>query len=128
MIEQLERRGGAEARSATGLELRRIGMMVILPSRDPAEIARAHLASMPRTLRILLRSMGALNASGRQLISYLMFESTYTRELMSLGYRDAMGRRDQILAFMRGDDSLSTGATTILRRLSGKEERAEAKQ
>lgn len=131
MIEQVERQGGAEPRSASGVELRRVGMLVILPSREPAEIARAHLQSLPRTLRILLRSMGALNASGGQLMSYLMFESTYTRELIALGYQDALARRDQILAFLKGDESLSTGATTVLRRLtssehSNKKERTEA--
>jgi NTE family protein len=119
MIEQLEGRGAPEARSVRGLAMRRVGMMVILPSRDPAEIARAHVGSLPRTLRVLLRSMGALNSSGGQLMSYLMFESSYTRELIALGYEDAMGRRDQILAFLRGDDALPTGATTILRRLAG---------
>lgn len=133
MIEQLEGRGGAEARSARGLAMRRIGMMVILPSRDPAEIARDHAASLPRTLRVLLRSMGALNTSGGQLMSYLMFESAYTRELIALGYDDARAKRDQILAFLRGDETLPTGATTILRRLAGvfpssEEQRAEAKE
>ncbi|MEQ1580016.1 MAG: patatin-like phospholipase family protein [Steroidobacteraceae bacterium] len=119
MIEQLEERGGPEARSARGLAMRRVGMMVILPSRDPAEIARAHVSSLPRTLRVLLRSMGAMNASGGQLMSYLMFEASYTRELISLGYEDAMGKRHQIQAFLKGDESLPTGATTILRRLAG---------
>jgi NTE family protein len=133
MIEQLEGRGGPEARSTGGLAMRRIAMMVIVPSRDLAEIARAHVGSLPRTMRILLRSMGALNASGGQLMSYLLFESSYTRELISLGYDDAMGQREQILAFLRGDGTLSIGATTILRRLagvipSGEEQRAEAEQ
>ncbi len=131
MIEQLEGRGGPEARSSRGLAMRRIGMLVILPSRDPSEIARDHVASLPRTLRILLRSMGALNRSGGQLMSYLMFEASYTRELIALGYEDAMGKRDQILAFLRGDETLPTGATTILRRLagaSGEEQRTEAEQ
>ncbi len=118
MIEQVEQQSGQEARSARGVEMRRIGMMVILPSRDPSEIARAHLGSLPRTLRILLRSMGALNASGGQLMSYLMFEAGYTRELISLGYHDALTRREQIAAFLHGDEALPTGATTILRRLS----------
>jgi len=119
MLDQLEGRGGPEARSIRGLAMRRIGMMVILPSRDPAEIAREHVGSLPRTLRILLRSMGALNASGGQLMSFLMFEGAYTRELIALGYEDAMAKREQVLAFLRGDETLPTGATAILRRLAG---------
>ncbi len=120
MIEQVEEQGGAGARSASGLELKRIGMMVVLPSRDPSEIARSHLASLPRTLRVLLRSMGALNASGGQLMSYLMFEASYTRELLALGYADGMSRRDDLLAFLKGAE-VATGATTVLRRLSMRE-------
>ncbi len=133
MIEQVEQ-SGTEARSQRGVELKRIGMMVILPSRDPSEIARAHIGSLPRTLRALLRSMGALNASGGQLMSYLMFEGSYTRELLQLGYDDAMAKGEQIVAFLRGEESLPTGATTVLRRLavpdpvSGEEERAETEK
>ncbi len=133
IIEQLHEQG-REARSPRGAELRRVGMLVILPSRDPSEIARAHIGSLPRTLRALLRTMGALNASGGQLMSYLMFEASYTRELLDLGYQDGKAKADHIRAFLKGEDSLPTGSTTVLRRLSlgdlasGEEERTQAKQ
>jgi len=40
--------------------------------------------------------MGALNRAGRPLISYLLFEGTFCRELIDLGYQDGMRERDSI--------------------------------
>ncbi len=108
------------------LRLRRIGMLVMLPSRDISEIARHHVGSLPRALRVLLRTMGALNTGGGQLMSYLLFQDSFTRELIALGYQDAMKRSDDLLDFIGGHPVASTGATGVLRRLSSREEqRAE---
>lgn len=82
--------------------LRSIDTLIMMPSQDIRDIALRHLHEMPRPVRILMRSLGALNYGGRQLVSYLLFESGYTRELISLGYSDAMERRQQIDDFMRG--------------------------
>jgi NTE family protein len=104
-------------------------MMVMLPSRDLSEIARHHVASLPRALRILLRTMGAMNTGGGQLMSYLLFQDSFTRELIALGYQDAMKRADDLMAFLAGQAVISTGATGILNRLdSRKEQRAEAQK
>jgi NTE family protein len=105
-----------------GRVLRPIDMMVIMPSRDVSEIARMHVHSLPRSLRVLLRTMGAMNAGGGELMSYLMFQSSYTRELIALGYQDAMDRSAKLLAFMQGEQVDSTGMTTVLRKLSLREE------
>lgn len=83
--------------------LRHTDALIMLPSRDIREIAARHVREMPRPLRILLRGLGALNYGGRQLLSYLLFESGYTRELIQLGYDDAMARREELLAFMGGE-------------------------
>ena len=109
------------------IRLRRIGMLVILPSRDISEIARHHVGSLPRALRVLLRTMGALNTGGGQLMSYLLFQDSFTRELIALGYQDAMKRSDDLLDFIGGHSVVSTGATGVLRRLSSsrEEQRAE---
>lgn len=101
-----------------GARIRKIDMLVMLPSRDVSEIARHHVNSLPRALRILLRTMGALNTGGGQLMSYLLFQDRFTRELIALGYRDAMKRSDDLLAFLGGLSIASTGTTGILRRLS----------
>jgi NTE family protein len=58
---------------------------------------------MPRSLRALLRAMGAYDGGGRQLLSYLLFERGYTRALMQLGLRDAMARREEIARFLGGE-------------------------
>jgi NTE family protein len=104
--------------SAEGARLRRIDMLVILPSRDLSEIARHHIGSLPRALRVLLRTMGALNTGGGQLMSYLLFQDSYTRELIALGYQDAMKRSDDLLAFLGGLSVTSTGSTGVLRRVA----------
>jgi NTE family protein len=100
--------------------LKPVDLLVILPSRDLSEIARTHAASLPRTLRVLLRTMGAMNTSGSELMSYLMFQGSFTRELIALGYRDAMDRSGEIVAFLGGEHVKSTGATGTLRRLQSK--------
>ncbi|MGH8178629.1 MAG: patatin-like phospholipase family protein [Steroidobacter sp.] len=118
-----------------GVQLRRIDMLVILPSRDLSEIARHHVSSLPRALRVFLRTMGAMNTGGGQLMSYLLFQDTYTRELIALGYQDAMKRSEDLLAFLGGFSVESTGATGVMRRLgsrrasaSQQEQRAEAQK
>jgi NTE family protein len=78
-----------------------IDVLLIQPSVDPTVIARKHVDRLPRSLRALLRTLGALEARGGLLVSYLLFDAAYTRELMRLGRADAEARRGEILEFIR---------------------------
>jgi len=82
--------------------LKAIDALIIYPSRDVRDIALRYIYEMPKSVRILLRMLGAMNYGGRQLVSYLLFESGYTQALMKLGYEDAVSRREELLNFMRG--------------------------
>ncbi|WKZ13309.1 MAG: patatin-like phospholipase family protein [Gammaproteobacteria bacterium] len=99
-------------------QLRYIDALIILPSRDVREIAVRHVHEMPRQVQLLMSGLGALNYGGRQLVSYLLFEQGYTRELIRLGYDDALARRDQIIAFMEGAPINAPGGIAGWRDLS----------
>ena len=79
-----------------------IDSLVLTPSQDLSEIARRHRSELPRSLRALLRAMGANSSkpSAGTLLSYLLFERGYTRELIALGLSDARARAEEIRAFL----------------------------
>jgi len=80
----------------------RIETLVLTPSRDLGEIARQYRSELPPSIRGLMRAMGASagSTSAATLLSYLLFERGYTRELIALGLADARARAEELRTFL----------------------------
>ena len=89
-------------RGAKLSRMRPIDTMVIVPSQDLRVLAQKHRHELPKALRALLWGIGGKHGGGTRLLSYLMFEQAYTRELIELGYHDGMQVRDQLEDFIAG--------------------------
>ncbi len=85
-------------------------VVILTPSEDPRQVAARHLHCLPPSLRALLRVIGASDTAGAQLASYLMFEGAYTRDLIALGYKDAMTKGEAIAGLLsRGRRAARSG-------------------
>src|SRR5207249_8033669 len=92
-----------EMRALNAITLKPIETLVVSPSVEIEPIAARHSHNLPRGLRFFLRGIGATRKSGSNLLSYLLFDQSFTRALIRLGYRDAMARRDELAAFLEGN-------------------------
>src|SRR5690554_458616 len=115
-IELLERLNHIGRILPPGREKRRLGLrnvdvLVINPSQPLEPIAARHRKSLPLSLRAFLRGPGATQVGGAGVLSYLLFEPGYCNELMELGYRDAMSRRDELCAFLGAQAPVSMPET-----------------
>ncbi len=92
--------------------LRPLSTLIIVPKKDIREVAERHVKELPRGVRLLLGGLGAINKGGRQLISYLLFESGFTRELIDMGYRDALEMEADLRAFLF-DQTMDTSSLML---------------
>src|SRR5579872_5611322 len=105
--------------------IRPVSTFVISPSESLSEIAANHQKDMPYLIQYFVRSLGRDVASCADLMSYLLFTSKYTRDLIEIGYRDAGKRIDEIEDFLYSSDGngsngtgkrLASGVTSSARR------------
>jgi NTE family protein len=98
--------------TARAAGLRAVEVMVLRPSDDLGEMAMQYEKQLPRAIRYLTRGLGTSDPRSGDLLSTLLFESTYTQRLIECGRRDAERRLDQLHEFLTGS---GTGADTPAR-------------
>ncbi len=80
--------------------LRPIESLLFMPDFNIDQLASEHYKSLPRLLRFFLTRMGICEQEGSNILSYLLFESSFTKILIERGYQDALKRADEINAFL----------------------------
>ena len=85
-----------EKLSDSAVQLRPVKVLFITPSQPIERIAARFLHELPATVRFILRPTGALNRSGSNLASYLLFEESFCRALIDLGYEDTVSRHAEV--------------------------------
>jgi NTE family protein len=80
----------------SGVTLRPVKVLFITPSQPIERIAARFIHDLPRSVRFILRPTGALNRSGSNLASYLLFEESFCRALIDLGYQDTVSRAAEV--------------------------------
>ncbi|QDZ90419.1 patatin-like phospholipase family protein [Shewanella decolorationis] len=85
--------------SRAQLALHPIKTLVIKPSEDLSKIAARFYDDMPWAIKTLLGFFGIDRQSDSSIVSYLLFEKSYTSALIDLGYQDGMAHLDELKAF-----------------------------
>jgi len=104
----LSYQGRADLRPTDGPMALREPMRLVMPctigpSEDLALVAERCAHRMPRLLRYLMDGLGTPDAQSADLMSYLLFDGSYTRTLIDIGYRDASAAIDEIEHFLRSE-------------------------
>ncbi|QJD57642.1 patatin-like phospholipase family protein [Pseudomonas sp. gcc21] len=104
-MEQIERMNRLtalmpHASGISGKGIRPVEVLTISPSEPLDLIASRHRKALPAGLKLFLRGSGVTRASGGSVVSYLLFEAEYCNELIALGRRDALAKRDALQRFL----------------------------
>ena len=86
----------------SNIMLRPVKVLVVSPSQPIERVAARFIHELPRSVRFILRPTGALSRSGSNLASYLLFEQSFCRALIDLGYQDTMSREAEVKDFFKG--------------------------
>ncbi|HEY5897390.1 MAG TPA: patatin-like phospholipase family protein, partial [Burkholderiales bacterium] len=91
----------------SALQLRPVRVLFITPSQPIERIAARFLHELPATVRFILKPTGALNRSGSNLASYLLFEESFCRALVDLGYQDTIAREAEVREFFTAPEEIA---------------------
>jgi NTE family protein len=95
-------------REQSGLELRPIEVLTISPSQPLERLTLGFSRDFSLGMRFLLGGLGAFRRQGSVVASYLLFSGAYLRELIRLGYRDAMAKESELCVFLAANSKPSS--------------------
>jgi NTE family protein len=73
-----------------------IDLKIIQPSRDISAIAYEKIRALPKTVEYLMAGLGSREDTAT-LASYILFDSSFTNQLIELGYKDLKAQRQSIV-------------------------------
>jgi len=112
-LRQMPREAGAV------LPYRPIDVLLMQPSQSLDALAQEHVGMLSLPVRRALGGLDALHTGG-SLASYLLFESSFTRELIHLGFTDALAKREEVRAFFGwGETQVGPSAKTAEQQPAG---------
>jgi NTE family protein len=78
--------------------LKAIDVLWVYPSEDIGWMAQKKASQLPRIVQYLLSGLGPLDDTA-EIVSYLLFDPGFCKELVELGYRDAMADKGAAFDF-----------------------------
>ena len=95
-INQIIENSGSSPVQTSNKKMKHIEYCVISPSKDIKKIAKKHYKDAPNSIKLLMKGLGLKNRNESELLSFLLFESSFTSSLIELGYEDGMKRQSEI--------------------------------
>jgi len=89
-----------KAEEKAKLDLKHIDAMRIKPNSSINQIATSKYKHLPFSVKNLLRLLGIKRDSESSLISYLMFEASFTQQLIQLGYTETLEKEAELKEFL----------------------------
>ena len=95
-INQIIENSGNNSVQTSNKKMKHLDYCVISPSKDIKKIAKEHYKDVPYSIKLLMKGLGLKNRNESELLSFLLFESSFTSSLIELGYEDGMRKQSAI--------------------------------
>ena len=99
-INQIIENSGNNSVQTSNKKMKHIDYCVISPSKDIKKIAKEHYKDVTYSVKLLMKGLGLKNREESELLSFLLFESSFTSSLIQLGFEDGMTNQSEIRAIV----------------------------